>query len=124
LEVSGRFRVYSRDRHPVDRKVIAMASTFFQRLRAAQESRDSWLCVGLDPTRSRMPPGVDVATFGQAIVDATAPYACAYKLNLPFYLAFGVEGVQALQTIIAAVPDGLPVILDAKFGCALRGGRV
>lgn len=93
-----------------------MAPTFFQRLRAAQESRDSWLCVGLDPTRSRLPPGVDVGSFGRAIVAATAPYACAYKLNLAFYLVFGADGVQALQTIIASVPDGLPVILDAKFG--------
>lgn len=91
-------------------------ATFFQRLRAAQEQRDSWLCIGLDPTASRIPGGVDVTTFGKKIVDATVPYACAYKMNLAFYLAYGPEGLQALQAIIAHVPDEIPVILDAKFG--------
>jgi orotidine 5'-phosphate decarboxylase subfamily 2 len=93
-----------------------MASTFFNRLRTAQEQRDSWLCVGLDPTDSRLPPDVDVATFGQRIVDATAEYACAYKMNMAFYLVYGPDGLQALQTIIAHIPDDIPVILDAKFG--------
>ncbi|HML22171.1 MAG TPA: orotidine-5'-phosphate decarboxylase [Aggregatilinea sp.] len=91
-------------------------ATFFQRLRSAQQKHDSWLCIGLDPTANRIPVGIDVETFGKKIVDATAPYACAYKMNLAFYLAYGPEGMQALQSITAHVPDEIPVILDAKFG--------
>lgn len=91
-------------------------TTFIEKLRAAQQQRDSWLCVGLDPAPDLMPDGVSLAAFGRAIVDATAEFACAYKPNLMFYLGYGAEGIQALQDTIAYVPDDIPVILDAKFG--------
>ena len=90
--------------------------TFVDKLRTAQQERDSWLCVGLDPTPGMMPNNVSVTDFGRAIVDATAPYACAFKLNLAFYLSFGVDGMRALQETVAHVPDDIPTILDAKFG--------
>jgi len=93
-----------------------MAHTFVEKLQASQERRQSWLCVGLDPSADQMPDGVDLTTFGKAIVDATAEFACAFKPNLMFYLAYGPEGFQALQATIAQVPDDIPVILDAKFG--------
>ncbi|MBN2303371.1 MAG: orotidine-5'-phosphate decarboxylase [Anaerolineae bacterium] len=90
--------------------------TFIQKLQAAQESRASWLCVGIDPVPDLMPPGVDLLAFGQRIVEATAEFACAFKPNLAFFLAYGIEGMQALHGIIDAVPSEIPVILDAKFG--------
>jgi len=90
--------------------------TLIQKLHAAQQQRNSWLCVGLDPTPDLMPTGVDLLTFGEQIIAATADYACAYKPNLMFYLAYGPEGMRALQETIARVPDDIPVILDAKFG--------
>jgi|AMZC01.1.fsa_nt_AMZC01003613.1_1 orotidine-5'-phosphate decarboxylase len=93
-----------------------MAQNFVDRLRAAQEARDTWLCVGLDPTPSLMPAGVDLLEFGRMIIDATREYVCAYKPNLMFYLAYGADGIRALQETIAHVPDDTPVILDAKFG--------
>jgi orotidine-5'-phosphate decarboxylase len=93
-----------------------MTTTTLDKLRAVQEQHHSWLCVGLDPVPERLPAGVDVLAFGQAIVDATAELVCAYKLNLAFYLAFGPAGVQALQDTVAHIPDHIPVILDAKFG--------
>ena len=93
-----------------------MAQNFVDRLRAAQETRDTWLCVGLDPTPSLMPAGVDLLEFGRTIIDATREYVCAYKPNLMFYLAYGADGIRALQETIAHVPDDTPVILDAKFG--------
>lgn len=90
--------------------------SFIDRLRAAQTERDSWLCVGLDPTLDLIPKGVSVVDFGRAIIDATSEFACAYKMNLAFYLAYGAEGLQALQDTVAHVPDDIPTILDAKFG--------
>ncbi len=91
-------------------------TNFLEKLQAAQEQRNSWLCVGLDPSESSMPDGVDLTTFSRAIIDSTADLACAYKLNMAFYLTFGREGFGALCDTIAHVPDDIPVILDAKFG--------
>jgi orotidine-5'-phosphate decarboxylase len=97
--------------------------TFREKLRKAQHAHDSWLCVGLDPMMARLPEAVQSAgdpllAFGRAIVEATADVVSAYKPNLAFWLAEGAAGVSALQRLIAeisAMPDDLPVILDAKF---------
>jgi orotidine-5'-phosphate decarboxylase len=93
-----------------------MTTEFVEKLRAVQAQHQSWLCVGLDPIAEQLPSGVDVLTFGKAIVDATADLVCAYKPNLYFYLSAGAEGLEALRQTIAHVPDHIPVILDAKFG--------
>jgi len=90
--------------------------SFLDKLRAAQDQNDSWLCVGLDPSSEQMPVGIDVFTLNKRIIDATIDLVCAYKLNLDFYLAYGLEGVKALQDIIAYIPEHLPTVLDAKFG--------
>lgn len=90
--------------------------TFVDRLRTAQEKRDSWLCIGLDPTPEFMPKSVTLSDFGRAIIDATTELACAYKFNLAFYLAYGPDGLRALQDTVAHVPNDIPTILDAKFG--------
>ena len=89
---------------------------FIEKLQAAQEQRDSWLCVGLDPCPELIPNGVDLLSFSQQIIDATAEFTCAYKPNMAFYLSYGVEGMEALKGTIAHVPDDIPMILDAKFG--------
>ncbi|MCS7178903.1 MAG: orotidine-5'-phosphate decarboxylase [Anaerolineae bacterium] len=94
---------------------------FLHRLRAAQERRRSWLCVGLDPVLEQLPEVAQraddpLAYFGQAIVEATADLTCAYKPNLAFWLAYGTAGLRALQSVLEAVPEDVPVILDGKFG--------
>ena len=93
-----------------------MTQSWVERLRRIQAERDTWLCVGLDPSPSLMPAGVSLRDFGCAIIDATLDYACAFKPNLIFYLSFGSEGLRALEETIAYIPDDTPVILDAKFG--------
>ncbi|NLE53112.1 MAG: orotidine-5'-phosphate decarboxylase [Chloroflexi bacterium] len=89
---------------------------FIDKLRDAQQQKDSWLCVGLDPNPELIPPGVSLKTFCQTIIDATHEQACSFKFNLAFFLIYGPEGYATLADMIAAVPDGIPVILDAKFG--------
>jgi orotidine-5'-phosphate decarboxylase len=59
---------------------------------------------------------MDVAAFNRAIIEATQDLVCAYKPNLAFYEALGLEGLKALLETVAAVPDGIPVIGDAKRG--------
>jgi len=79
------------------------------------------VCVGLDPEIDTLPPGFerdpdDVLRFVTAIIEATAEFAAAYKPNSAFYEVQGPAGMEVLQASIAAVPDGVPVILDAKRG--------
>ena len=42
--------------------------------------------------------------------------AAAFKPNAAFFEQFGAEGMAALRDVIAAVPDEVPVLLDAKRG--------
>ncbi len=88
---------------------------FFAKLREAIQRNHSFLCVGLDPDPARLPER-DVAAFNRAIVEATADLVCAYKPNLAFYEALGEPGLEALHATLAAVPDDVPVIGDAKRG--------
>lgn len=90
-------------------------TAFFEKLRRASETNDSLLCVGLDPDPDLLPVA-DVATFCCAIVEATADLVCAYKPNLAFFEALGEEGAVALRRALAVVPEGVPVIADAKRG--------
>jgi orotidine-5'-phosphate decarboxylase len=64
-------------------------------------------------------PVADIFDFNRAIVDATHDLVCAFKPNLAFYEAQGMEGLGALkQTIeyIRAVSPNVAVIGDAKRG--------
>jgi orotidine-5'-phosphate decarboxylase len=95
--------------------------TYLEKLKAAQERNDSWLCVGLDPDPVRL--RVDtlkwdepILPFNKIIVDKTADLVCAYKPNLGFYLQWGAAGVIALERTIAYIPEWIPVILDCKTG--------
>ncbi len=102
---------------------MAVAATGFNATLAARwAASGSLLCVGIDPEPGRYPSTlVDdpdrVFTFGKAIVDATAEYACAFKPQIAHFAAQGAE--EALERLIAyvhAAHPGLPVILDAKRG--------
>lgn len=94
---------------------------FFESLRQRAESLDSWVCVGLDPVRERLPHHLQEAKTGMddfltSIVEATLDVACCYKPNLAFYLAEGSEGIRTLECLREAIPTDVPVILDAKVG--------
>ena len=95
--------------------------SYLQKLRAAQQKNNSWLCIGLDPDPRRLrTEGLKwdepVFPFNKAIIEATADLVCAYKPNLGFYLQWGAAGVIALERTIAYIPDDIPVILDCKTG--------
>ena len=94
---------------------------FTEILEASCRAHDSNLCVGLDPDLDGLPAGFesnpdDVLRFVTAIIEATAEFAAAFKPNSAFYEALGPAGMEVLQAVIAAVPAGTPVILDAKRG--------
>ncbi|NLN70734.1 MAG: orotidine-5'-phosphate decarboxylase [Chloroflexi bacterium] len=92
--------------------------TFFEKLDQRAKAIDSLLCVGLDPHLDELPePTADAAeAFCMRLITATQDYALAFKPNAAFFEVLGSEGWAALHRIIRAVPEGIPVILDAKRG--------
>ena len=97
-----------------------MPLPFAERLRLAQNSANSLVCVGLDPDPERMP--ADLASqpkalyaFNRRIIDATSGIAAAYKPQIAFYSALGAETelVDSISYLRERAPAAL-VILDAK----------
>ncbi|MDY7019644.1 MAG: orotidine-5'-phosphate decarboxylase [Chloroflexota bacterium] len=88
---------------------------FIAKLLAVSRKNESLLCIGLDPDPELI-PRVTALEFNRAIVDATCDLVCAYKPNLAFYEALGIEGLTTLEGTIKYIPPDIPVIGDAKRG--------
>jgi len=95
-----------------------MAATFFEFLEARSREVNSLLCVGLDPHPDDLPEdsAAGARDFCLRLIEQCAHHAAAFKPNSAFYEAYGPQGFQVLQEVIAAVPEGIPVVLDAKRG--------
>jgi len=92
---------------------------FFDRLEASCRKKDSLLCVGLDPRVEATDPAEargKIVAANRALIEATLPFAAAYKPNIAFYEAWGPEGLMALEETLDLITDDTPVILDAKRG--------
>lgn len=95
-----------------------------QELISLIHERQSFLCVGLDPDLNKMPQhllqGPDpVFQFNKAIIDATIDYTVAYKPNLAFYEAMGLDGLRQLKQTtdyLHSLPKKAFLIADAKRG--------
>ncbi len=87
-------------------------------------SKRSFLCVGLDTDINKIPAFLlekedPVFEFNKAIIDATLPFTVAYKPNLAFYEAGGLNGWRSLEKTIEYIRTlDQPVFLiaDAKRG--------
>jgi len=93
-------------------------SSFFDRLQRRVDEVDSLLCVGLDPhlTELETPSAKAAGEFCIRLIAQTAPLAAAFKANSAYFERFGPVGMAVLREVIAAVPDEIPTILDAKRG--------
>ena len=97
--------------------------------------KQSFLCVGLDTDVNKMPQSLveqmkkeygeeewlfpAIWEFNARIIDATAPYCVAYKPNLAFYEAYGIDGMMAFEGTIEYLKENYPnhfIIADAKRG--------
>lgn len=95
-----------------------------QDLIALIRERRSFLCVGLDTDPAKMPAHLQgerdgVFRFNRAIVDATIDLCVAYKLNIAFYEALGLEGLRQLKLTmdyIHSLKKPVFTIADAKRG--------
>ena len=98
------------------------SQTYLEKLKAAQEANQSWLCIGLDPQPERLPIQAThlwdepVLPFCKAIIDATLDIASAYKPNLGFFLQWGAAGMIAMERVIRYIPRHIPIIVDCKAG--------
>ena len=101
--------------------MIAAQMPFLDKLAASSRARDSIICIGLDPEPALIPESLGrgpqaALRFLRRIVRATADFAAAYKPNLAFYERYGGAAFDVLGLTLQAIPDDIPVILDAKRG--------
>lgn len=107
---------------------------FADRLIERARATRSAVCVGIDPRWRMLPaelrerardlepelaPAAALAydELASAVIEATAPYVCAVKLQSAFFEALGPAGFDILARVIRIARNaGLLVILDAKRG--------
>ena len=86
------------------------------------KSKKSFLCVGLDVDQDRIPSDLKdepdaIFTFYKKIIEATAPFCVAYKPNIAFFEAYGLEGWKSLEKVMDFLNQHYPeifTIADAK----------
>ena len=86
--------------------------------------RHSFLCVGLDTDPAKMPQHLrdehdGLFLFNRAIIDATIDLCVAYKPNLAFYEALGIDGLRQLKMTmdyLHSLHKPVFTIADAKRG--------
>lgn len=88
---------------------------------------DTLLCCGLDPDLKQIPFEImsknisneeKVLDFLRIVVDITAPYVCAYKVQKAFFdtLPGGHEVLKELINYVHLLYKGIPIIIDCKIG--------
>jgi orotidine-5'-phosphate decarboxylase len=95
-----------------------------QQLTDLIRQKQSFLCIGLDTDSDKIPPHLldyedPVFEFNKQIIDATHPFAIAYKPNLAFYESRGTRGWISLEKTIRYLNtfgNRLFTIADAKRG--------
>ena len=93
-----------------------------QKLEVRIDNVGSLLCVGLDPELSRIPERFHqerypLFAFCREVIEATAPFACAFKPNTAFFEAHGSQGWEQLEQVFAFLRESHPdvfTICDAK----------
>jgi orotidine-5'-phosphate decarboxylase len=88
------------------------------------QKKKSYLCVGLDSDIDKIPTHLKalkdpVLEFNKQIIDATAPFAVAFKPNLAFYESRGIDGWKDLEATAKYIKSHYPdvfLIADAKRG--------
>src|SRR5688500_7357175 len=90
------------------------SSRFLAQYEARVARTDALLCVRPDP--ALLPAGVDVMAFLRDVIEATSDLVACYKPNAAFFEALPGDPFAMLREVVAAVPQDVPVLLDAKRG--------
>lgn len=96
--------------------------TFRQKFENIVKKNNSLLCVGLDPDLEKFSKDLlrikdIIFEFNKKIIDETCDLVCAYKPNIAFYEAEGLEGLSQLKKTIEYLQSNypeIPIVLDAK----------
>lgn len=102
-----------------------MTDRNFFDLLLARQNTGFHLCVELDTSPDALPPSVKSMNttrdawccFNREVIDATAPFAAAFKLNIAFYEAHWEIGMKVLLFTVDYIHQSyphIPVIIDAK----------
>jgi orotidine-5'-phosphate decarboxylase len=92
---------------------------FAERLNQIISGKKSLLCIGLDTDMEHIPKILlseldPLFSFNREIIEATADFASAYKINIAFYESLGMPGWELLEKTLAIMPREVVVIADAK----------
>lgn len=95
---------------------------FLQKINNTINKNNSLLCIGLDTNIKKIPEHLlksedPIFKFNKAIIEKTFDLICCYKLNIAYYSADGLKGLESLIKTIGYIHDrysDVPVILDAK----------
>lgn len=99
--------------------------SFYEKLNTAWERFNSLVCVGLDPDIAKIPQHLresgqfPIFEFNRRIIDAVAPFCCAFKPQIAYYAGQGPEADIQLATTMEYIRTAWPdhvLILDAKRG--------
>lgn len=104
-----------------------LAHEIFQKLDQRMAASNSLVCVGLDPDINKIPLSCinqghseekTIYSFLTAIIDVTAPHACAFKLQKAFYdqYDFGHELLRKVVAYIHETQPEIPAFIDCKIG--------
>ncbi len=115
-------------------KNIIDTLTFKEKIRRRIEKINSLLCVGLDSDFAKLPlkfkrygPREGIFLFNRSIVQDTAEFAAAFKLNLVFYAGYGLSGLKALAETTFYLKKNypeIPLIADCKRSEMQRSGKL
>jgi orotidine-5'-phosphate decarboxylase len=97
------------------RPQMGVQARYSQKLAARIADTGSNLCVGLDPRIEQHGGEIgQVEAFLERVIEVTLAKTAVYKPNSAYFEAMGPDGIALLKRVIARVPEGVPVILDAK----------
>lgn len=94
---------------------------FQQKLNKIIRKNNSLLSIGLDPDLEKIPKDFlknndPIFEFNKKIISETYDLVCAYKPDIAFYEAYGIDGLKSLKKTLKYIPRDIPIILDAKRG--------
>ena len=89
------------------------------RLLTAYQTKNSLLCVGLDPDPAEIPacfsPDLHgIRDFLETVIEQTRAKVICYKPNISFFEGLGIDGLALLKDVVGMIDE--PVIIDAKRG--------
>lgn len=93
--------------------------TSFEKLNKIQQINNTRLCIGLDPQIEKLPKPISknidgIFEFNKIIIETTAKFVSAYKLNLAFYEQYGPMGIEVLEKTLDIIPKSIITIADGK----------